>query len=148
MLPLCNYDCISTHCFSLTWEQVARSRGSLMIAGDAAITTNFWPDKTTWVCRIPQGAGRTYSNRPTRAVLSINKELISLYWDIGKRIVESQKERAWEGGVVGVRRGGIGGFCFWCQVGLEYIQELFWCRGFWAVEIYPYVSNSGIKSLY
>lgn len=36
----------------------------------------------------------------TRAVLSINRELISLYWDIGKRIVEKQKEMGWGKGVV------------------------------------------------
>jgi predicted nuclease of restriction endonuclease-like (RecB) superfamily len=36
----------------------------------------------------------------TKAVLSVNKELISLYWDIGRRIVESQKESAWGKGVV------------------------------------------------
>ena len=36
----------------------------------------------------------------TRAVLSINKELISLYGDIGKRIVESQKEMGWGKSVV------------------------------------------------
>ena len=33
----------------------------------------------------------------TKAVLSVNKELISLYWDIGKHIVESQKERTHRG---------------------------------------------------
>lgn len=36
----------------------------------------------------------------TRAVLAINKELISLYWDIGKRIVENQKEMGWGKSVV------------------------------------------------
>ena len=36
----------------------------------------------------------------TRAILKINKELISLYWDIGKHIVESQKEMGWGKSVV------------------------------------------------
>ena len=36
----------------------------------------------------------------TKAVLSINKELISLYWDIGKRIVETQKDMGWGKSVV------------------------------------------------
>ena len=36
----------------------------------------------------------------TKAVLSVNKELISLYWDIGRRIVESQEKTAWGKGVV------------------------------------------------
>ena len=36
----------------------------------------------------------------TKAVLSVNRELISLYWDIGKRIVEKQKEMGWGKGVV------------------------------------------------
>ena len=36
----------------------------------------------------------------TRAVLTINNELISLYLDIGKRIVETQKEMSWGKSVV------------------------------------------------
>ncbi len=36
----------------------------------------------------------------TKAVLSVNRELISLYWDLGKRIVEKQKEMSWGKGVV------------------------------------------------
>lgn len=36
----------------------------------------------------------------TKAVLSVNKELISLYWDIGRRIVESQEKSVWGKGVV------------------------------------------------
>ncbi|MCK4459102.1 MAG: hypothetical protein KAU52_05205 [Methanosarcinales archaeon] len=40
---------------------------------------------------------RTAQNK---AVLSINAELISLYWDIGRRIVESQEKSAWGKGVV------------------------------------------------
>jgi len=36
----------------------------------------------------------------TKAVLSINAELISLYWDIGRRIVESREKSAWGKGVV------------------------------------------------
>ncbi len=36
----------------------------------------------------------------TKAVLSVNRELISLYWDIGKRIVVKQKEMGWGKGVV------------------------------------------------
>ncbi|MDO9538369.1 MAG: PDDEXK nuclease domain-containing protein [Thermoplasmata archaeon] len=35
-----------------------------------------------------------------KAVLSVSRELISLYWDIGKRIVEKQKETGWGKGVV------------------------------------------------
>ncbi|MBN2052449.1 DUF1016 family protein [Candidatus Woesearchaeota archaeon] len=34
------------------------------------------------------------------ALRSVNKELISLYWDIGKRIVEKQEERGWGKAVV------------------------------------------------
>jgi len=40
---------------------------------------------------------RTAQNK---AILSINTELISLYWDIGRRIVESQEKSAWGKGVV------------------------------------------------
>ena len=36
----------------------------------------------------------------TKAVLSVNRELIFLYWDIGKRIVEEQQETGWGKGVV------------------------------------------------
>ncbi len=36
----------------------------------------------------------------TKAVLSVNAELISLYWDLGRRIVESQEKTAWGKGVV------------------------------------------------
>ena len=36
----------------------------------------------------------------TKVVLTINKALISLYLDIGKRIVESQKEMGWRKSVV------------------------------------------------
>lgn len=36
----------------------------------------------------------------TNAVLSVNRELISLYWDIGKSIVEKQNEMGWGKGVV------------------------------------------------
>jgi len=39
-------------------------------------------------------------NAQTRAILTINKELISLYRDIGKRIVETQEEMGWGKGVV------------------------------------------------
>lgn len=31
----------------------------------------------------------------TKAILSVNKELISLYWDIGKSIVKEQEEMGW-----------------------------------------------------
>lgn len=30
-----------------------------------------------------------------KAALSVNRELLNLYWDLGKRIVEKQKETAW-----------------------------------------------------
>jgi len=40
---------------------------------------------------------RTAQNK---AILSINTELISLYWDIGRRIVESQEKSAWGKSVV------------------------------------------------
>lgn len=30
-----------------------------------------------------------------KAMLSINKELILLYWKIGKKILEMQKEKGW-----------------------------------------------------
>ncbi len=36
----------------------------------------------------------------TKAVLSVNRELIALYWDIGKSIVEKQEETSWGKGVV------------------------------------------------
>ena len=35
-----------------------------------------------------------------QAIRSVNKELIKLYWDIGKRIVERQKKFGWGKGVV------------------------------------------------
>jgi hypothetical protein len=56
----------------------------------------------------------------TKAVLSINKELISLYWDIGRRIVESQEKGVWGKGVVeklagDLRRWVSGCERFFCQ---------------------------------
>jgi len=36
----------------------------------------------------------------TKAILSVNKELISLYWDIGKSIVEEQEKMGWGKSVV------------------------------------------------
>jgi hypothetical protein len=36
----------------------------------------------------------------TKAVLSVNRELIALYWDIGKSIVEKQEELGWGKSVV------------------------------------------------
>ncbi|MBU1262614.1 hypothetical protein KJ640_06680 [bacterium] len=36
----------------------------------------------------------------TKAVLAVNKELISLYWDIGKSIVEKQEQMGWGMSVV------------------------------------------------
>lgn len=36
----------------------------------------------------------------TRAVLSVNRELIQLYWDIGRSIVERQEREGWGKGVV------------------------------------------------
>ncbi len=35
-----------------------------------------------------------------KAVLSVSRELINLYWDIGKRIIEKQEETGWGKGVV------------------------------------------------
>jgi hypothetical protein len=34
--------------------------------------------------------------------------------------------------------------CFWCQVDLGYIQELYGCGSLETVEIYTHVSNEGI----
>lgn len=36
----------------------------------------------------------------TRAVLSVNRELIKLYWDIGRLIVERQEREGWGKGIV------------------------------------------------
>jgi predicted nuclease of restriction endonuclease-like (RecB) superfamily len=36
-----------------------------------------------------------------KAAVSVNKELLGLYWQIGKRIVEAQKERKWGDSVIG-----------------------------------------------
>ncbi|MEW5937281.1 MAG: PDDEXK nuclease domain-containing protein [Candidatus Thermoplasmatota archaeon] len=36
----------------------------------------------------------------TKAAVSVNRELISLYWDIGRAIVERQREEGWGKGVV------------------------------------------------
>src|SRR6266576_65462 len=36
----------------------------------------------------------------TRAMLSVNRELIQLYWDIGRLIVERQEREGWGKGVV------------------------------------------------
>ncbi len=53
----------------------------------------------------------------TKAMLSVNRELIRLYWDIGRRIVEQQSKEGWGKGVVDRLAGdlqkafpGIGGF--------------------------------------
>ena len=35
-----------------------------------------------------------------KAALSVNHELIKLYWDIGQTIVEKQKEEKWGAGVI------------------------------------------------
>ena len=52
-----------------------------------------------------------------KAMLSVNRELIRLYWDIGRRIVEQQSKEGWGKGVVDRLAGdlqkafpGIGGF--------------------------------------
>src|SRR5437762_3396764 len=36
----------------------------------------------------------------TKAMLSVNRELIQLYWDIGRLIVERQEREGWGKGVV------------------------------------------------
>jgi len=36
----------------------------------------------------------------TRAMLSVNRELIQLYWDIGREIVERQEREGWGKGIV------------------------------------------------
>jgi predicted nuclease of restriction endonuclease-like (RecB) superfamily len=36
----------------------------------------------------------------TRAVLSVNREMIALYWDIGRRVVERQRKGGWGTGVI------------------------------------------------
>jgi hypothetical protein len=36
----------------------------------------------------------------TQAMLSVNRELIQLYWDIGRRIVERQEKEGWGQSVV------------------------------------------------
>ena len=36
----------------------------------------------------------------TKAMLSVNRELIRLYWDIGRLIVERQQEQGWGKGIV------------------------------------------------
>ena len=36
----------------------------------------------------------------TKAMLSVNREMISLYWDIGRRIVERQERDGWGKSVV------------------------------------------------
>src|SRR5438132_7604347 len=36
----------------------------------------------------------------TKAMLSVNRELIQLYWDIGRLIVERQEQEGWGKGVV------------------------------------------------
>ena len=53
----------------------------------------------------------------TKAMLSVNRELIALYWDIGRQIVERQEREGWGKGVVDrlaldIQREfpGIGGF--------------------------------------
>jgi hypothetical protein len=35
-----------------------------------------------------------------RAALSVNRELIQLYWDIGRAIVAKQREEGWGAGVI------------------------------------------------
>jgi predicted nuclease of restriction endonuclease-like (RecB) superfamily len=39
--------------------------------------------------------------RRYKALQAINQELISLYWEIGRRIVEKQERSGWGGGIVG-----------------------------------------------
>ena len=36
----------------------------------------------------------------TRAMLSVNRDLIQLYWDIGRLIVERQEREGWGKGIV------------------------------------------------
>ena len=36
----------------------------------------------------------------TKAALAVNRELVLLYWNIGKRILEEQKRQAWGAKVV------------------------------------------------
>ncbi len=36
----------------------------------------------------------------SKAMLSVNRELISLYWDIGRQIVEQQEREGWGKGIV------------------------------------------------
>ena len=38
----------------------------------------------------------TIKTAQTKAILSVNSELIKLYWDIGRSIVEKQKGEEWK----------------------------------------------------
>ena len=38
--------------------------------------------------------------RSTRAVLTVNAELVHLYWDIGCLIAKRQRQEGWGGGVI------------------------------------------------
>src|SRR5688572_2059795 len=53
----------------------------------------------------------------TKAMFSVNRELIQLYWDLGQKIVERQEQEGWGKGVVDRLAGdlqkafpGLGGF--------------------------------------
>ena len=42
----------------------------------------------------------TIKKRQMKAVLSVNSELILLYWELGRQIVEKQEEAKWSSGLI------------------------------------------------
>ena len=44
---------------------------------------------------------QTIQNSQIKAAISVNRELLNFYWNMGKRIVEKQKQTAW--GLAGER---------------------------------------------
>ena len=50
---------------------------------------------------------RRVQQAQTKAMLSVNRELIQLYWDIGREIVQRQEHEGWGKGVVAPLAGDI-----------------------------------------
>jgi predicted nuclease of restriction endonuclease-like (RecB) superfamily len=53
-------------------------------------------DYRRWLAELKQRVERTR----LRAVTSVNRELVSLYWQIGREILDRQQRQGWGAGVV------------------------------------------------
>jgi predicted nuclease of restriction endonuclease-like (RecB) superfamily len=63
------------------------------------INTNFIENKEykDFICEIKEGINRAKNT----AILRVNTELVKLYYNIGKQIVEKQKKSKWGDGLIG-----------------------------------------------